>query len=229
MGTVWAFGCSHIAGHSLSTEWSQQRMLDWYQKKMKCKNHQEFYDKHRSNAWKLWYEKYGCPDNANLSFAGQTAKKINFKYKCFGRHGTGIDYSYACLLDNMHQFKKNDIILFELPPTYRYLGMLDRVVQLAVLSKSELKYFPAERTINDMYSLMFKDIVAKNIDNLYFINIYHHDAKQINEALPDIFWHNKITLASMSDNLGIVRMPTGHHHQDAHDQFSNYLIKEIIK
>ena len=204
-------------------------MLDWYQKKMKCKDHNDFYNKYERKSWKIWYQKYGCPSNADLSFAGQTAKKINFKYKCFARPGTGIDYSYACLLDNMQQIEKNDIIFFELPPTYRYLSMLDNVVQLSALKNDVLKYFPAERTMNDMYSLMFKDIVSRNINNIYFINVYKNNANQVNEELPDVFWHNSVTLGNMSDDLGMVRMPTSHYHQDAHDKFSDYLIKEIIK
>lgn len=241
METLWAFGCSHTAGHSLSTEWSQERMINWYNTEMKCKDFSDFWSRSNKfieteyNKWKNVAFKNISDDDlahygANISFAGQVATKLNLEYECLAYPGTGMDFSYAQFIDNMYRFQKDDIILFELPPTYRYISPSNKKVQLAsITEKKELNIVPSDRTLEDIYSLMFKEICCKNINNLYFINVYLDDSNQINEDLENIYWDNKITLGNMSAAHNIVRMPSSHFHQDAHDIFSDYLIREVIK
>lgn len=224
--TVWSFGCSHAAGHELQLDFTQQDMLAFYHKH----GFKDWYDlwnctneKKKSKFYEKWLIHLGQNDHdPNLAYPGIIAKLKDTELKNYAKSGSGIDYSYNQFLEKKKHFKQNDIILFELPPTFRYQGSTGKSIQVAQTSRYIQEYIPDSFILEKFYKLVVNEIK----DSAYCIHIY---CKTADQMMLNVHKSNSISLHEMSEKYNHVRYPFAHYHYDTQKLFAEYLVKEVIK
>ena len=225
--TVWSFGCSHAAGHEIQSGFTQDDMLAFYYTHG-FNNCHDLYNckdqKRKANVEKKWLKLLGQNDHEpNLAFPGMVAKLKDTELKNFTVSGPGIDFSYEMFLDNKKHFKQDDIVLFELAPTYRYRNSINEIVQVAyVTNRAAQEYIPNSFMLEEFYKLVINEVK----DFTYCIHIYCDTADQMLLNVPK---SNSISLHQMSEKHNNVRYPFHHYHYDTHALFADYLVKEVIQ
>lgn len=225
--TVWSFGGSHAAGHEMQSGFTQDDMRAFYYTHG-FNNIDDLYNckdqKRKAIFEKKWLKQLGQNDHApNLAFPGMVAKLKDTELKNFAVSGSGIGFSYEMFLDNKKHFKQDDIVLFELSPTYRYQNSINEHVQVAYITNRDAqKYIPNSFMLEEFYKLVINEVK----DFTYRIHIYCDTADQMLLNVPK---SNSISLHQMSEKHNNVQYPFHHYHYDTHKLFAEYLVKEVIK
>lgn len=222
--TVWSFGCSHAAGAEMQLGFTQNDLSKFYNR-FGFKDYNEYFNCSSAKTVKRLLKKWDFDDirDPNLSYPAIVAKLKNTELKTFAENGTGIDYSYKMFLKNKHKFKNSDIILFELPPVFRYQSINDTSERLVdIKSAWQYRRFPSPFILSQFYKFVVDEI--KEV--AYTIDIYCETSDQ----MPlDVYKSNNISLHLMCETHKIGQYPGGHYHYDAHKLFAEYLVKEVIK
>ena len=225
MSKVWSFGCSHSAGHELGTGIDKAALTDWYKKytigdnfitASKTKN----YDK---IVLDYWNNPLKNPHNHELAFPGVFARELGLELVAKGKSGVGIDHVMKIYYKFKDQIAEDDIVLFEIPPIYRYIDILGVSRQMSLFKGNELSS-PSTFTLELLSNAVIKMLHYEH-HNVYLVDVGAGIEKPIvKEYL--------LTSTTMRDiefemyNQEIIRYPMGHYMEEIHEAFGKLLVKE---
>lgn len=225
MSKVWSFGCSHSTGHELGTGITKQELTTWY--KTYTDGHDFNTARHTKNYQKIcldhWNDPQHNPHNQELAFPGVFARELGLKLVAKGKSGVGIDHViktyYAC----KNKIAEDDIVLFEVPPIYRYTDLTDIPRQLALFTGKEI-YAPSTFTLELLTDAVIKMLYYEH-PNVFVVDV----GAGIEQPLDPKYL---LTTTNMRDiefemyNQEIIRYPMGHYMEEIHEAFGKLLVKE---
>ena len=227
MNTLWAFGVSHTKGMSLQEDFSISDLENWYQNNLGCNTWMEMYKKFNGKQKRLdWLirKKWNKIENPHLSYAGRFAKIRKMKYNNLAKSGTGIDSCFQQLerVENDIDWK-NDIVLMEIPPVYRYMTLDDEVLFQFDLDSSinYREYILSLDSTRYLYRGIATMITQKYPD-IKFIDIMSDRTKDVEHQI-NLTPINTQSLSDLNDELDYPIYPTGHFWYETHIKFAQKL------
>lgn len=226
MSKVWSFGCSHSTGHELGTGITKEELTTWY------KTYTDGYD--FNTAWNTknyqkicldhWNNPQGDPHSQSQAFPGVFARELGLELIAKGKSGVGIDHVMKTYYAYKDKIAEDDIVLFEVPPIYRYTDLADTSQQLALFTGKEL-YAPSTFTLELLTDAVIKMLYYEH-PNVFVVNVGAGIEKSIDERY-------LLTSTNMRDveietygNHTLVRYPMGHFMEEVHEAFGKILVKE---
>lgn len=229
MSKVWSFGCSHSTGHELGTGITRQELTNWY------KTHTVGYDfdtarqtkNYEQIALSEWNDPRHNPHNQELAFPGVFARELGLELIAKGKSGVGIDHVMKTYYECKDKIAEDDIVLFEVPPIYRYTDLAGTPQQLALFTGKEI-YAPSTFTLELLTDAVIKMLYYEH-PNVFVVDVGAGIEKSLDERY-------LLTSTNMRDveietygNHTLVRYPMGHFMEEIHEIFGKLLVKEYEK
>ena len=229
-GTLFAFGCSHTAGHSLKKDVTADFLKSYYRETLNANNYDEFNANisevkkekviHKWNK-KVLGKKVDYPEN---SYSAHLAKLLNLNYKNFARSGSGIDTVYKNFTNQKTNIDwKTDIVTIEMPPIYRYRADTRNIIYGLHYNKLNKEIMPAIDSMEYFYAGI---ISLLNKYPVHFVNVMadrHQDIKS--HMLVNTL--NSISLDSICKEHNMPQYPTGHFWHESHLLFAHHLMDQL--
>lgn len=231
-GTLWAFGDSYTVGHELGTGVSFKEMTSWLQAQVGVSSLDAARtlfrgDEYHARVVKLWYNHIDHKVSPHLSYAGQIASKLSLDYINKAECATGVDFSFHKIMEEKDNIDwNNDTVIFGVPPFNRWKSQHQDVScsHKRLINEKTL----AVPNINSLYcwnislvhtlQSMFPSIKIINLGT----NLKTHSLESI------IKYNNDVTINDMVDEHMFGRYPGFHPTEVVHEQFADYLIKEVL-
>ena len=229
-GKLYAFGCSHTAGHSLDPAITRNALLKWY-KAVNVNDFNGFCNRltERKREWYFrtqWHKHlqdvpgYDFPEN---SYAAHLANNLNLEYLNFAKSGTGIDTVYMMFKEQLEYINWDiDVVTIELPPIERYQSRKERIIY-GLHYKDGSKYMPLPESMTYFYSGIIS-LLSKY--PVHFINVMGDRHLEIKDHI-DITPLNAQSLEDLCKENKMPRYPSGHFWYESHLLFANKLGENI--
>ena len=225
-GTLYALGCSHTAGHSLSPDITREMIKKFYERYKVSDFHvwQEKYSPviREEQVRNHWYpmldnsSDYNWPEN---TYAAHIAKKKNMKYVNLAVSGSGIDM----VVTKFKQIEKNitpdDIVISDAPPVFRYTTSKGKFAYNLHLTKHNEEIVPS----TDAMKIFYEGCVHYLMNNsVRFVQVLPSNHQGIDFNIPYI---NIQSLHDLCVNeMKEHRYPSGHMWKESHEEFANRII-----
>jgi hypothetical protein len=223
-----------IAGCELSGNYSQDDITQWWLDNTKYHNREEFLQGNKENyiltarMANMWVQHIKHNDAPLLSYGGQLAKNLNRQLVSKAVSGSGMDRVLFQLLKYKDQIDwKNDLVIAELTPMYRYMTIElinHKNQQLALIDHYESsKYAPSPTTLDYLYEGILIRIkhefpLVKIIDSGSTDETANYKHYIINKDI-----NMSVLALKNKTNLIHTKYPGGHYVEDIHKQFADKL------
>lgn len=231
--TLWAFGDSYTVGHELGTGISFKEMTSWLQTQVGVSsldaaralfNGEEYH----ARVSRPWYKHIDHKISPELSYAGLIASKLSLNYINKAQCSSGVDFSFRKIMEERDNIDwNNDTVIFGVPPFNRWKSHYDDInyshnraityEKSTVIPNLDSLYSWNISLVHTLQS-MFPSIKIINLG----MNLKTHSLESI------IKYNNDITINDMVDEHIFGRYPGFHPTEVVHEQFADYLIKEVL-
>lgn len=228
-GNLYAFGCSHTAGHALKSELSIDFLKKYYKKQCNVKDYKELNSKYNEIARekiihkfnKVLGDKVDYPEN---SYAAHLGKLLSLKVKNYAQSGTGIDTVYKQFEKQLENINwKTDIVVIELPPIHRYKSEDSNVIYGLHYNRTTSKFMPNVESMECFYAGVISMLAKYPVKFINVMNDRHEDIKKYIDLVPA----NTQSLMDLCEEQNMPRYPTGHFWHESHKLFAEEIGKKL--
>lgn len=232
-GTLWAFGDSYTLGHELGSNISHNDVRKWLLDQVGVSSVDAAItiirgDQYHTKVVMPWYEHISSIATPELSYAGVIASKLSLEYINKAECGTGVDFSFHKIMEDGDNIDwDNDIVIFGVPPFNRWLSH-DSVTNCTYRRMVKSGATTAIPHLDSLYAwnISLLHTLQTMFPKINIVNLGENLTPNSLETI--VKYKNRVTITDMVDEHVFGRYPGFHPTEAVHEQFANYLIKEVL-
>lgn len=251
MSKVWSYGDSHAAGHELGNWWSSSVGRDWIQNEYGLPNRERLQrslgpDKYRNVVKEIWYEHLEDTTGRcrpEFSYAGELARLMLYDLVDRAAPGNSNSQSIDAMYQDYLQWKRDDIVLFSVVTSRRFMPASDRY------KRNHQAHWLEPDDADTMMQHGPHDIDYKLQTQAYIklAESMHPNMITLQTTDEDLSHHNIGPLFTIRDNFTTWiyenwdehfrhlgggpedgRYPGGHFHEDCHALYAKHIYETLI-